>query len=87
MSELRYRVAGATIFRKINLRDGYQLIHIRAGDEWKSAFRTRYGHYEYKVMPFGLVNSPATFQAMMHKILREILDNGVVVYLDNILIY
>ena len=54
---------------------------------WKTAFRTRYGHFEYKVMPFGLVNAPATFQAMMNKILREFLDHGVVVYLDDILIY
>jgi len=87
MSELRDRVAGAKIFSKIDLKDGYHLIRIRAGDEWKTAFRTRYGHYEYKVMPFGLVNAPAPFQAMMNKILREFLDHGVVVYLDDILIY
>ena len=53
----------------------------------ENSFCTRYGHYEYKVMPFGLVNTPATFQAMMNTILREFLDNGVVVYLDHILIY
>ena len=87
MTELRERVAGATIFTKLDLKDGYHLIRIRKGDEWKTAFRTRYGHYEYKVMPFGLVNAPATFQAMMNHILREFLDHGVVVYLDNILIY
>jgi hypothetical protein len=87
MSELRERVAGATIFTKLDLKDGYHLIRIREGDEWKTAFRTRYGHYEYKVMPFGLVNAPATFQAMMNVILREFLDLGVVVYLDDILIY
>jgi len=87
MSELRDSVAGAKILSKIDLKDGYHLIRIQAGDEWKTAFRTRYGHYEYKVMPFGLVNAPATFQAMMNKILREFLDHGVVVYLDDILIY
>ena len=69
MSELRERVAGATIFTKLDVKDGYHLIRIRKGDEWKTAFRTRYGYYEYKVMPFGPVNAPATFQAMMNHIL------------------
>jgi len=87
MSELREEVAGATIFTKLDLKDGYQLIRIKKGDEWKTAFRTRYGQYKYKVMLFGLVNAPATFQRMMNKILHEFLDQGVVVYLDDILIY
>ena len=87
MTELRERVAGATVFTKLDLKDGYHLIRIRKGDEWKTAFRTRYGHYEYGVMPFGLVHAPATFQAMMNTILREFLDHGVGVYLDDILIY
>jgi len=69
------------------VKDGYLLIRIKRGDEWKTAFRTRYGQYEYKVMPFGLVKAPATFQLMMNKILHEFLDQGVVVYLDDILIY
>ena len=87
MGESKDRVAGATIFTKLDLKDGYQLLRIREGDEWKTTFRTRYSHFEYKVMPFGLVNSLATFLAMMNKILGEFLDHVVVVYLDDILIY
>ena len=55
--------------------------------EWKTGFHTGYGYYEYQVMRFGLVNAPTSFQGMMHTILPEFLDRGVVVYLDNILIY
>ena len=87
MIELRDRIAGAKIFTKLDLKDGYHLLRIKEGDEWKTAFRSRYGHYEYKVMPFGLVNAPASFQAMMNTILRNFLDHEVVVYLDDILIY
>jgi len=87
MSELRDRVAGAKIFTKLDLKDGYHLIRIKKSDEWKTAFRTRYGQYKYKVMPFGRVNAPATFQRMMNKILREFLGKGVVVYLDDIRMY
>lgn len=87
MTELHHRVNWATIFTKLDLKDGYHLIRIKEEDEWKTAFRTRYGHFEYLVMLFGLVNAPATFQNMMNKVLREFLDQGVVVYLDNILIY
>jgi len=83
----RDRGAGAKIFTKLNLKDGYHLIWMRKGDEHKTAFCTRYGQYEYKVRPFGLVNAPAMFETMMNKILREFLDHGVVVYLDDILIY
>ena len=87
MDELLDRVAGAQVFTKLDLKDGYHLIQMRKGDEHKTAFGTRYGEYEYKVMPLGLVNAPATFQPMMNKILREFLAHGVVVYLDDILIY
>jgi len=87
MTEVRERVAGATIVTKLDLKDSYHLIQIKKEDECKTAFRTGYGHYEYKVMPFGLVNAPTTFEAMMNTILREFLDHGVVVYLDDILIY
>ena len=59
MNELRDRVRGAKIFTKLDLKSGYNLIRIKEGDEWKTAFRTRYGLFEYKVMPFGLANAPA----------------------------
>jgi len=87
MEELRDRVAGAKVLTKLDLKDGYHLTRMQKGDEHKTAFRTRYGQYEYKVMPFGLVNAPGTFQTMMNKIQREFMDHGVVVYLDDILIY
>jgi hypothetical protein len=87
MTELRDRVAGSKIFTKLDLKSGYNLIRIKEGDEWKTAFRSRYGHYEYLVMPFGLANAPATFQNMMNEIFRDMIDMGVVIYLDDILIY
>ena len=74
MQELPDRTNQAKIFTKIDLKNGYNLIRIKKGDEWKTAFRTRYGHFEYLVMPFGLANAPATFQAMIHDILRDLLD-------------
>jgi len=87
MTQLRERVAGVTRFTKLDLKEGYYLIHIKKEDEWKTAFRTRYGHYKYKQILFGLGNARATFQAMINTILREYLDHGVVVYLDDIVIY
>ena len=62
-------------------------MRIRKGDEWKTAFRTRYGHFEYQVMPFGLTNAPASFQGYINKILAKKLNIFVIVYLDDILIY
>jgi hypothetical protein len=87
MSELQDRVRGAKIFTKIDLKNGYNLIRIKPGYEWKMAFKTRYGLYEYMVMLFGLSNTPATFQNMMNHIFRDLLDLGLIVYLDDILIY
>jgi hypothetical protein len=87
MSEVEDRVRGAKIFTKIDLKNGYNLIRINHGDECKTAFKTRYVLYEYMVMPFGLSNTPATFQNMMNHIFRDLLDLELIVYLDNILIY
>jgi hypothetical protein len=87
MSELQDRVRGAKIFTKIDLKNGYNLIWIKPGDEWKIVFKTWYGLYKYTIMPFGLSNTPATFQNMMNHIFRDLLDLGLIVYLDNTLIY
>lgn len=87
ISELLERLSGAKHFTKIDLRGAYNLIRIKPGDEWKTAFRTRYGHFEYTVMPFGLTNAPAVFQHMANDIFREFLDLFVIIYLDDILVY
>ena len=85
--DLMDRLSQAKIYTKIDLRVGYNNIRIAEGEEWKTAFRTRYGSYEYLVMPFGLTNAPATFQYFMNDIFHDLLDVCVVVYLDDILIY
>ena len=81
------RLRGAKIFIKLDLKDAYYRLRIWEGDEWKTAFRTRYGHFEYYVMPFGLSNAPATFQAYINHALVGLVDVTCVVYLDDILIY
>ena len=81
------RLRTGRIFSKIDLRGAYNLVCIKPGDEWKTAFRTHYGHFEYKVMPFGLTNAPTIFQHMMNDIFREYLDHFVVIYLDDILVF
>ncbi|PLW18621.1 hypothetical protein PCASD_23485 [Puccinia coronata f. sp. avenae] len=78
---------GAKFFSKIDLQQGFHQMKISSADVPKTAFGTKYGHYEWLVMPFGLVNAPSTFQRMMTHILREYIDVFVQVYLDDILIY
>ena len=77
----------ALIYSKINLWHMYHLIQMAEGKEWKTAFKTRYGSYEWLVMPFGLSNAPAAFQRFMNDILGDLLDHCTVAYIDNILIY
>ena len=87
ITEIMDQVTGANYFSKIDLKDAYYRIRIKAGDEWKTAFRTRYGHYEFLVVPIGLTNTLATFQAYINKALYSLVNNFCIVYLDNILIF
>jgi hypothetical protein len=87
IGELLDRLNGAKVFSKLDLKDAYYRIRIREGDEWKTAFRTKYGHFEFLVMPMGLTNAPATFQSYINRALRGYVDDFCVVYLDDILIF
>ena len=82
-----HQLSSARVCTKIDLRGAYNLLRIKEGDEWKTAWSCKYGHFEYSVMPFGLMNAPSYFQRLMNDVLREYLDAFVVVYLDDILVY
>jgi hypothetical protein len=84
ISETLNRLNGIKIFFKFDFRNTYYRIKIRKDDKWKTVFRIRYGYYEYVVMPFGLINAPATFQIYINKALIGLVDVCYIVYLDNI---